>query len=426
MRKKVWIDIIGVVAFVSCITLVGSKLQPDGSNNFIVAVISLAVAVVAIVYSLRTFFSIDEVNAISRMDGNVMENSRYRPNIMRFIFRYTEVDFSPASDEIISHMNGLFSKGSKQTGAQLADSVQEIADMMVLIPFFIHTTEKKESFKHRANVSKLLRTMKLRVKDFNAISDGSCKLLDETVDLIDAVFAYQSFYEKKESDPSKLLEIRGSIFVNPVTCILYNNYLGLYLLRCAKNKLTGNQSGLSPRELLDRAGKCSSDDKSIAYVYCSKALEYFKRAKENVGDDMIWTGFICFNLARAEYLKHFLGDSSQPTANNAWETYINESIQNWMTSNMIIAQHFAMKESSKPVSYLQQALISQENKVRLFKIVVQMIDKQPLTDHNGKDWVSYYRNVTETDFFKSVPEIDPQKQTDILVGDIKELLMNTV
>lgn len=422
MRKKVWLSITIVFLLIICFAGVGAMLGPDGSNNFIVAVVSLAVALVAIYFSLRTYYSIDEVNAISRMDGNVMENPRYRPNIMRFVFRYTAVEFTQASDDLIKHMNGLFSKGSKQTGAQLADSVQEIADMMVLIPFFIHTNEKIASFNHRAKVSNLLRTMKLRVKEFNTISDGSCKLLDETVDLIEAVFAYQKVNGNIESNPSKLLEIRGSIFVNPITCILYNNYLGLYLLRCAKEKLTGNQRGLSPRELLERAEKSTPNDKSIAFVYCSKALEYFKRAKENVGDDMIWTGFICFNLARAEYLKHFLGVSSQQTAHNAWEEYINESIQSWMTSNMIIAEHFGTKELSKPVSYLQQALISQENKVRLFKIIIQMIDKQPLTDYNGKAWMSYYRNVTETEFYKNVPDKDPQEQTDILMQDIMILL----
>jgi len=102
--------------------------------------------------------------------------------------------------------------------------------------------------------------------------------------------------------------------------------------------------------------------------------------------------------------------------------FINESIRSWITSNKIISEHFASKLGAGQVSWLQQALISQENKVRLSKVVFQMMRQEPLTDYNGNAWVESYNEIVDTPFFKNVPEKDPQKRTDSLVDDIIILL----
>ena len=420
-RRNILLNIVFVMIVLLCVASFGAIILPNRSNEVIIAVVSLDVALLALYISLRTFYSIDEVNAISRMDGNVMENPRYRPNILKAIFEFPQIKFSETSEALMSHMEKLFNNSNKQSGAHLADNVQEVANIMVLIPFFIHTNNQKATSIHLKRVSALLKNMKHRVDNFKEISDGSCKLLDETVSLINAIFAYQNVTDTGKSDPSKLLEIRGSIFVNPVTCILYNNYLGLYFLRRARMIIGGQKFTLSPRELISNAKACPDDDKAMALVYCSKALESFKRAKEQIGDDMIWNGFVCFNLARAEYLKQILNESFVATSSNDWETYINESIRSWMTSNKIIAEHFVSK-NIKDLTFLQQALISQENKVRLSKVILQMMKNQPLTDYNGNPWVKQYDDITQTSFFKGLPEEDPQKQTDSLVEDIKELI----
>ena len=423
-RKKIWFSVILVMMIIICSAGVGVVLKPDNTKELVVAVVSLAVALLALYISLRTFYSIDEVNAISRMDGNVMENPRYRPNILRAVFRFPQIGFTETSEALMSHMEGLFLEKNKQSGAHLADNVQEVADMMVLVPFFIQTNDQNASGIHLKRVSVLLRTMKDRVENFKEISDGSCKLLEETLSLIDSVFAYQKMTATGESDPSKLLEIRGSIFINPVTCILYNNYLGLYSLQRATSLLCAHQTGLSLRQMVECVKDCSVEDKSMALVYADKASESFKRAKDNIGDDMIWTAFVCFNIARAEYMKQLIKESFGETTNNEWEAYINESIRSWITSNKMIAEHFASKLPSGQVTWLQQALISQENKVRLSKVVFQMMKRQSLTDYNANKWVERYSDIIETSFFKSVPEKDPQKRTDSLVEDIKVLISN--
>jgi hypothetical protein len=81
-RRKIWFNITLVTLIVLCSLGIGTMIKVNNSSEIIIAFISLVVAVVALVISLMTFFSIDEVNAISRMDGNVMENPRYQPNIL--------------------------------------------------------------------------------------------------------------------------------------------------------------------------------------------------------------------------------------------------------------------------------------------------------------------------------------------------------
>ena len=56
--------------------------QPDGAVGelipFIVSVISLLIAFLAFSISVKTYTSIDSVNSMTMMDGNIMENENYR------------------------------------------------------------------------------------------------------------------------------------------------------------------------------------------------------------------------------------------------------------------------------------------------------------------------------------------------------------
>ena len=422
-RRNIWLKLLFGVVLLLCLASYGTLLMPNSSSEVIIAVISLDVALLALYISLRTFYSIDEVNAISRMDGNVMENPRYRPNIFGAVFQFPETRFTETSEALMSHMENLFCDKNNQSGAHLADNVQEVADLLVLIPYFINTQNREASAIQLDRVSSLLNTIKYKVDNFKEISDGSCKLLEETVRLIESVVAYQSWDVSYQSNPTKLLELRGSIFINPVTCILYHDYLGLYFLRKARAVLCKQIKSPTLREMIECTKECADADKSMVLVYLNKASESFKRAKENVGDDMIWTGYICFNIARVEYLKKILNESYGEAVDNVWEEYMNESIRSWITSNKMIAENLKNIDGGN-ASWLQRAFVSEEKSVRLSKVVMQMMVQQPLTDYNGNGWLKNYNEITETAFFKNIPKPDPQKLTDSLIEDI-ELLLKT-
>jgi len=423
IRRKIWLNIIFALIVIFCFGALSTAFQPDNGNNFIIAATSLGVALLALYISLRTFYSIDEVNAISRMDGNVMENPRYRPNMLRAVFLFPQSGFTETSRAYMSYLNELFQKKDQQSGAHLADSVQETADLLVLVPYFVNTYNEEESAVQLESVTALLASIKNKVNNFKEISDGSCKLLEETMRLIESVVAYQSWDVSYQSNPTKLLELRGSIFINPVTCILYHDYLGLYFLRKARAVLCKQIKSPTLREMIECTKECADADKSMVLVYLNKASESFKRAKENVGDDMIWTGYICFNIARVEYLKKILNESYGEAVDNVWEEYMNESIRSWITSNKMIAEHLKNIDGGN-ASWLQRAFVSEEKSVRLSKVVMQMMVQQPLTDYNGNGWLKNYNEITETAFFKNIPKPDPQKLTDSLIEDI-ELLLKT-
>lgn len=420
-RKKFWGYFLGVIVIIIS-ALIGALLHPQSSHELIVATISLAVAFLALLIGSFTYFSIDEVNAISRMDGNVMENPRYHPNLLRYFLQFREVSLEKSSEELIEYMEKLFDKEIK-SGAHLADNVQEITDMLVLVPFLIKSSSKEISAQQNERVIKLIAKMKSRVSEFESVSDGSCKLLNETVDLIDAVFSYQTMEHADGKESFKLLEIRGSMFINPATYVLYNDYKGLYFLRRASSIISGHKEKLSIREKIEKVRNCSRDDLSMAKVYAKKASEAFREAKENAGNDMMWGACTSFNIARAEYMLKQINMVLGEESNNNWDEFADESIRGWITLNKIIAEHLAF-DDNKQVSWLQQALISQENKMNLTKIIYQMMDNQNLTDYNGKKWIEKenYPSLFDTALFHRLPKEDPQARTDSLINEIKYMI----
>ena len=397
-------------------------LYPHNSHELIVATVSLAAALLALMVGVFTYYSIDEVNAISRMDGNVMENPRYHPNLLKYFLHFQQTEQTDSGDAVIQYMEELFSRKIK-SGARLADNVQEIADMLVLVPFFIKSENKEIAAGQKKRVVSLIKKMKSRVNEFESISDGSCKLLNETVDLIDSVFTYQTF-EHVDGDKSfKLMEIRGSLFINPATCVLYYDYLGLYFLRRASDIICNQQDNLPIREKIERTRNCNRDDLSMAKVYALKAAEAFKEAKKNATGDMMWSACTGFNIARAEYMSKQINAALGEEYNEGWEKYANESIREWITLNKLIAEHLKASKNKKE-TWLQRALISQEDKMHLTKIIYQMMDHQALTDYNGKEWIKPedYVQVVDSTLFRRIPEKDPQARTDTLVQEIKSMV----
>ncbi len=418
--KLIVASIIGLVLLILSAIIGGVYLSPHNSHELIVATISLTVALLALAVGVFTYFSIDEVNAISRMDGNVMENPRYHPNLLKYFLHFRQTKLEDSGNELIKYMEELFSHKIK-SGARLADNVQEIADMLVLVPFLIRSNDTTTSTNQKKRMVTLIKKMKSRVSEFESISDGSCKLLNETVDLIDSVFTYQTFEHANGKNSSKLMEIRGSLFINPATCVLYYDYLGLYFLRRASDIISNYQDIKSVKEKIEMVRSCNRDDLSLAKMYALKASEVFRHAKENAGDDMMWSACTCFNIARAEYMIQQINVVLEEDVDNKWEKYANESIRGWITLNKIIAEHLGAEDQ---VSWLQQALISQENKMHLTKIIYQMMDNQSLTDYNGKEWIKPkdYAQVEESSLFRNLPQNDPQARTDSLVREIKNMV----
>lgn len=73
----------------------------DNLITFVVTILSMLVALLAYHISVKTYISIDAVNAISRMDGNVMENENYRTSIISIVRKFDDADKVSASNRLI-------------------------------------------------------------------------------------------------------------------------------------------------------------------------------------------------------------------------------------------------------------------------------------------------------------------------------------
>ena len=420
-RRKIFVSIAYVIVILVISALFGAVLEPSNDVNLLLAIISAVVALLALYISLCTYISIDEVNAISRMDGNVMENQKYLPNILRLTFKYPQETAQETAEAVLSLWESMFDKNKIQTGAHLADNVQEVADILVLVPFFINTSDKDMSSKFSSRISDILTRMKNSTSRFKEFSDGSCKLLEETVNLIDSVFAYQKMTVVAGANSTKFLEVRGAMFVNPVSIVLYNNYLGLYFLRRATSAIGGLNTNVSMLDEKKRIFACDDDVRALALLYVDKALHCFSIAKCAAGDDVVWNAFICFNSARCEYLGGILDSSFGKKSKRDWEGYMNESIRSWVAANRMLGEYISSMPGINR-SWLQTSMISQENKVMLVKIIYQILEQKTLTDHNGNKWLEEYSEVLQTDFYKKIPVCDPLDRTDKLVANLNALL----
>lgn len=420
-RRRIFVSVTYVVIILVISVLLGVLLEPSNDVNLLLTIISAVVALLALYISLCTYISIDEVNAISRMDGNVMENQKYLPNILRLAFKYPQATAEETAEAVLSFWESMFENNRIQTGAHLADNVQEVADILVLVPFFINTSDKVQSSRFSSRISDVLARMKDSTSRFKEFSDGSCKLLEETVNLIDSVFAYQKMTAVAGANSTKLLEVRGAMFVNPVSVVLYNNYLGLYFLRTAMSVIGGLNTNVSMLDEKKRIFSCDDDNRALALLYVDKALHCFSMAKCAAGDDVVWNAFICFNSARCEYIGGILDNSFGKDCKRDWEGLMNESIRSWITANRMLGEYISSIPDVNR-SWLQTSMISQENKVMLVKIIYQILEQKTLTDHNGNKWLEEYKDVLETDFYKNIPARDPLNRTDGLVDNLNTLL----
>ena len=137
--------------------------QPDGAVGelipFIVSVISLLIAFLAFSISVKTYTSIDSVNSMTMMDGNVMENENYKTNIVLLLREFEE----PVSDDSAAKRFRLFAKDEKESmksvkrymsrvqslvggdftsGVRFADNIQKLMDYIIVLPYFINSADE--------------------------------------------------------------------------------------------------------------------------------------------------------------------------------------------------------------------------------------------------------------------------------------------
>lgn len=361
--------VLGVILFVLICIWTGALTQ---SVVDLGSLVSAALAILALIVSILTYLSIDSVDAVSRMDGNVLENEGYRTDLSQLLY---ELGSRKARMKSIVEMMEHPYKNSFSSGAKLADNLQKTIDYLVLIPFVIPGRTLQEELNEEAGketfsrtIGSLLKRIQRQVHRFERINAGSNILIDETFKLIKAVL-YQQIkrYLPMNDDSLRVLlpSVRGTMLKNPVSKVMYYNYLGLFYLHKAQDRMTV-ACGAS-METIHGLSLCCPDkmqDPEKVMDYLTLAERHFHEALDVIGDDIMWNAFISFNLARTNFFRLRLsGDAYEA------EKLFDNPIACRHRLNVYIADFLEENGKDTPnLLFIKRAFIALELQARLQRI----------------------------------------------------------
>ncbi|MFC4025041.1 hypothetical protein ACFOUV_14700 [Oceanobacillus longus] len=355
--------------------------------NFGVTTMSLVISFIAFIIAMKTYISIDSVNRVTQMTGNVLENENYTTSIPALLREYTMSDLEDVGEAIFLDLEKRFSKKSK-TAIEFANNLQHFIDLIIVFPALFNSDEVRK--KYIARMDKLFILIERRRDTLLAISTGNLTLFDETVKLIKSVIKYQKLISSNDFDiSSSLLEVRGTMLKNAVTQTVYYNYLGLYYnkkaMQLLRKKLEMENKDLleieSLKQLKDRLHKLSSDDFELISIYLKQSLRYFRDASECCKEDIMWEGFIKYNEARTLYFSTLLFAEEYHVD---WDEVMNEAINARKKMNLLIRDILPREGNT----YLQRYFIYQEFLVCLVKINIQIAEQKDITD--SRNSVRYF------------------------------------
>lgn len=369
---------------------------------FTITILGLVISFIAFIISMKTYISIDSVNVITQMDGNVLENENYVTSITSLLREYDMPSSKDVGESIFSNLEDRFTKRSK-TAIEFATNLQYFIDVIVFFPFLFNSADENQK-QNMDRMNKLVRIIEKRRDALLSISTGNLILIEETVKLIKCVINYQKLINTNEFIiASTLLEVRGTMLKNSVTQMVYYNYLGLFYNKKAmvilRNQLQlGNKDAFEievMQEIVNNMDKLSGEQAELYTMYLKESKNAFKKALENCQDDVMWEGFIKYNDARSTFFLQL----AQPSYNGEdWLDIMNEAITARNRLNILIDDILELDNSS----YLQEAFIYQEYLARLVTYNIQIASNSHITDTLGKVKYAYpsYSGIINDRFVK--------------------------
>lgn len=360
-RLKYWITCIAFSVVALTVMYVVYELYYntgyfDSVNSIItlaIGLISFIMSVVALIFSVVTYISIDSVNALSSMEGNVLSNENYNAEYMLLVKTYADCDTQVAlREKLIQDANDFFQEHSR-TCMEFTDTLQFLIDRLLWFAYV--DTKNPES---TAKIAELIEKLEKKYHDFNAISNGNQYVLREHIKLIKNVLNYQSIaHDGKEIDANgEMLNIRGRMLVNSVSKTIYYDYLGLEYYKKALERLkeitkfSGEEFVKANMEKISTY-QYSQGEKMELDGYLKEAQAAFDNAVLSSENDVLWKGYISFNKARVDLLRCLVNnDFSQE---KRWDESICKSIEN---------RYFVKKvflSNDQPASFLELEFVKE-------------------------------------------------------------------
>lgn len=402
-----------LVLFSGCLSIWVYYLK-EGKDllNFTISIVGFCIALLALFIAVRTYTSIDSVNNISKMDGNILDNERYVTSLPELISQYKSKNEKDLDEELFESIEHKLKRDSN-TAVLFADTLQYMIDLIVLFPavFNAADTDKKH---YKKRMDRILKNIDRQRDILHSISKGNSIQITESIKLFKAVVSYQSFVANGNFNiHADLLHVRGPILRNPVTKTIYHNYLGLYynkkgMYLLKKSLNMGSIDILSIDGLDFVKSKIDSFLPSIieeVVMYFRSACEQFDRALEISSEDVMWPGFINYNKARTLYFLNLLSESKE-----SWISVMDDAVESRSRLNRLIDEVLTENQAGKTEvfdTHLRQFFLYQEELARVMKLNLM------LSDRNKKSKTSpiLYRgtnieNVQKEDLIKLFVNVD--------------------
>ena len=316
---KYWLIALALTLLAAVMIYIGFTLYFDTGYfdtlntvlGFGVGLVSLLVSVVALIFSVITYVSIDAVNALSSMEGNVLCNENYNAEYMLLVEQYddclTQLDLQK---KLFYDLDDYLKKHGK-TCMAFTDFLQYFLDRLLWLAYL---DTKREDY--QLSVVDIIEKIEKKYAEFNAISNGNQYVLREHIKLIKNILNYQSVsHEGKELDANgKMLNIRGRMLVNAVSKTVYYDYLGLEYHKKALKKIR-EITGYTDEEFLSFNMDLISnfpymeEDKKEINLYLTQAKLAFEQATLSSENDVLWKGYISFNCARIDLLSYLVNNN---------------------------------------------------------------------------------------------------------------------
>lgn len=358
------IIVVMVAAVAACVTILGFH-RGEAELEGLVSIVSLIIAFFAFYISVQTYTSIDTVNSMTKMEGNIMENERYKTNVVMLLrdFKVNEADDEKASGKkFVTKLTGLI-KDQVTSGVRFADRIQRLMDYMVLLPYYTTFSSDEESAKYvKKEVNGLLAKLIKEVDDFTEISEGSSVLLQESVSLLNLIVrehAYESpekgfgakvwgkLFQKKEAgedgneNRERVPGIRGALMKNPVSRFFYHEYMGLFYfgravsllskeLEFADNEIYSEDNIRKVKDFQDGA------EKNEARFYLDMAMTEYRAAIPVVEGDLMWMSLLYFNMAQAAFFRDVL-ETPSGAGSCGWSEYLDKAEKNRQNLNTLLS-----------------------------------------------------------------------------------------
>ena len=348
MKKPLYLAFIVSVLIFSLGILATILVYESGDSKSLVPwvengvlIISFVISFVAFIISMSTYFAIDVLGSITAMDGNVLDNEEYSVAYEEMISYFKNCKDEDSFYE--SLMNKIEFARKTKSCIVFADYLQNILDHIIL---FAYVDFKNENKKRR--IDKLINKISKEAKRYSKLSNGVKYQLEENVKLISYILDYQKIRSgKADNNICKLENIRGTMLKNPISKILYYDYLGLDYRRKAADLIKGSLTNSCKEEFTAKNmlqikelffyDKRNETKKKVLYLL-ERAEYCFLRAQEIGKDNILWDGYISYNVARVDIMKYLVGEGKSTD-------YIYEELENVIQTREKVAFLFDLDNS---------------------------------------------------------------------------------